>query len=345
MRFPSHHLAAFLAFTVAALHPNQKPIQLLHPSNQTIPRSLFNDLEELARIVDITYCVGTTDIQSPFLCLSRCTDFPTFELIQTWNTGPLMSDSSGYMAYDHDPKNKRILVAFRGTYSIANTIADLSAMPQRYVPYLPDDGDDESTQTTLADATPDKCDNCNVHAGFLSSWKHARDVIMPALREAHATHPDYALHLVGHSLGGAVALLASLEMQSMHWDPTVTTFGEPRVGNEQFVAHVHARFEADKFRRVTHVDDPVTLLPPSTLGYRSHGHEIYISRRELPPALDDVRTCEGDEDSECSAGGNGSKLWELFFSHRDYFWRLGVCVRGGDPWDWKGSYRDGDDEL
>lgn len=28
------------------------------------------------------------------------------------------------------------------------------------------------------------------------------------------------------------------------------------------------------------------------------------------------------------------KLWQLFFAHRDYFWRLGLCVPGGDPWHW-----------
>lgn len=44
---------------------------------------LFNDLEELSRIVDISYCVGVTGIgiQKPFLCASRCQDFPSFELV------------------------------------------------------------------------------------------------------------------------------------------------------------------------------------------------------------------------------------------------------------------------
>ncbi|KAK5242742.1 hypothetical protein LTR40_012676, partial [Exophiala xenobiotica] len=33
------------------------------------------------------------------------------------------------------------------------------------------------------------------------------------------------------------------------------------------------------------------------------------------------------------------RLWELFFAHRDYFWRLGLCVPGGDPWNWsRGKY-------
>lgn len=46
-----------------------------------VSRDLFNSLEELSRIVDISYCVGMTGVQRPFQCLSRCDDFPDFELI------------------------------------------------------------------------------------------------------------------------------------------------------------------------------------------------------------------------------------------------------------------------
>lgn len=51
--------------------------------NQNISVELFNDLEELSRIVDIAYCVGTTSpgIHEPFLCASRCPDFDGFELV------------------------------------------------------------------------------------------------------------------------------------------------------------------------------------------------------------------------------------------------------------------------
>jgi len=39
------------------------------------------------------------------------------------------------------------------------------------------------------------------------------------------------------------------------------------------------------------------------------------------------------------------KMWQLFFAHRDYFWRLGLCVPGGDPLDWgRGRYDFGDDD-
>ena len=40
------------------------------------------------------------------------------------------------------------------------------------------------------------------------------------------------------------------------------------------------------------------------------------------------------------------KLWQLFFAHRDYFWRLGLCIPGGDPWDWgRDKYEFGDESA
>jgi hypothetical protein len=42
---------------------------------------LFAELEELARIVDIAYCVGVTGIYRPFKCASRCDEFPGYELV------------------------------------------------------------------------------------------------------------------------------------------------------------------------------------------------------------------------------------------------------------------------
>src|SRR5512142_1885400 len=61
----------------------------------------FAALERLARLVDISYCVGTTGVSSPFSCVSRCKEFPSLDLVTTWNTGMLLSDSCGYIAVDH----------------------------------------------------------------------------------------------------------------------------------------------------------------------------------------------------------------------------------------------------
>ena len=400
MRYGWTSLFAWLWLLSLALAFPTQPSPTLNSAE--ISQPLFTDLEELARVVDISYCVGTSGIHHPFRCLSRCSDFdPGFELITAWNTGPLLSDSSGYIALSHEPFEKRVIVAFRGTYSIANTIADLSTTPAEYAPFIPGDGGfdicaDENGKNDLPANNKEpllpqllhqskryaaaECKNCTVHSGFSTSWLNTRCIIVPHVEKALSDHPDYKLVLVGHSLGGAVAALASLEFQARGWDPHVTTFGEPRVGNAALNKFIDRRFDLDstsrgtedmKYRRVTHVDDPVPLLPLKEWGYRMHAGEIFISKSALPPLRADVRCCTGDEDPDCieksaSTGtappssddapehdnewhtsqaqemfdlGRRYKLWELFFAHRDYFWRLGLCVPGGDPWDWsRGKY-------
>ena len=54
--------------------------------NSSVSNELFQELEEHARIVDISYCVGTTGIQKPFLCASRCQEFDGFELVTVSST-------------------------------------------------------------------------------------------------------------------------------------------------------------------------------------------------------------------------------------------------------------------
>ncbi|RAR12769.1 lipase precursor [Stemphylium lycopersici] len=336
-------------------------------NGSTISQKLFWELEQLARIVDISYCVGTAGlgIRKPFKCASRCADrdFETFELVTAWNTGPFLSDSCGYIALSHSPTNPRLILAFRGTYSVANTIADLSTIPQEYVPYPGDDDDDDTSEFIaprlhLGDdappAEPPKCENCTVHTGFYSSWLHTRKVILPHVAEALEKYPNYKLVLVGHSLGGAVATLAGLDFKARGWDPHVTTFGEPRLGNKEFNTYIDDRFnltadhDHNKIHRVTHVGDPVPLLPLSEWGFSMHREEIFISESSLPFSIADIHYCEGDEDEHCIAGSDNEKpawgvptrfkFWQLFFAHRDYFWRLGLCMPGGDPRDWYDKY-------
>lgn len=364
--------------------PSQRPLSFTShdgvASQSGVSTTLFASLERMARLVDITYCVGTTGVSPPFSCASRCSEFPTLQLIKTWNTGILLSDSCGFVALDHGLKqttdgevahDPEIVIAFRGTYSITNTVVDLSTVPQEYVPYpAPGNGDDETG----------RCTNCTVHMGFYASWRSARELVLPALKAARATYPNYPIHLVGHSLGGAVAALAALELKlSLGLENVkVTTFGEPRIGNHQLASYLDMAFDLDRgdrpdpdlekqaYRRVTHTDDPVPLLPLSEWGYRSHAGEVYIAKSDLQPVPEDLHMCRGDADPTCINGPESTeyldfttrlilgeeneaevaewtaksgfpsrfKLWQLFFAHRDYFWRLGLCVPGGDPTNW-----------
>ena len=279
---------------------------------------------------------------------------------------------------------------------MANTIVDLSTVPQEYIPY-PGDDEDETSDVRYKDQHPSarrpakletsRCDNCTVHAGFMTSWKHTRPHVTPQLEKLVKQYPGYQLTLVGHSLGGAVAALASLDYKSRGWNPQVTTFGEPRIGNLALMHYMDRAFVSEDaqdfksmYRRVTHVDDPVPLLPLKEWGYRMHAGEIFISKPDLSPSVVDLQYCIGDEDPHCIAaadppspqsaekleGGELAdrelrewwnadqskwavpsryRIWQLLFAHRDYFWRLGLCLPGGDPTDWYRKYPPSDDVM
>lgn len=164
-----------------------------------------------------------------------------------------------------------------------------------------------------------------MHSGFLESWSQTNRLISDVVADLVKLYPQYALTLVGHSLGGAVAALAGLDFAGRGWAPTVTTFGEPRVGNAALAQFLNHQFTPDTFRRVTHSDDPVPLVPLAQWGYAQHGYEYYIAAAQLPYSRCDVRLCDGDEDPTCVARGSVNAL-QLFWAHRDYFHRMGLCV-------------------
>lgn len=86
MRFAQRLLTLPCLATAAAVLNLQAPLQPSAPAtlSPNISTALFAELEELARIVDISYCVGVTGlgIAKPFTCASRCNEFPDFELVQ-----------------------------------------------------------------------------------------------------------------------------------------------------------------------------------------------------------------------------------------------------------------------
>ena len=178
---------------------------------------------------------------------------------------------------------------------------------------------------------------------------------MPVLKQLIGEYPEYKVVLAGHSLGGAVSALAALELKARGINVTITTFGEPRLGNKEMAMYMDKIFpwnvsESEAaFRRVTHIEDPVPLLPFEKWGWAMHGGEIYISKAGLPPSIEDLERCEGPADERCIQGPSQSfpvqdqatmdfpkslKLWQLLFAHREYFWRVGLCF---DP-QWR-SYK------
>lgn len=100
-----------------------------------------------------------------------------------------------------------------------------------------------------------------IHRGFRNEFKSLRREVEPIL-SSFATE-EKPIIMVGHSLGGALAnLTAAWWVAKGHLAPYLVTFGQPRVGDEEF-SQWFTRSMDKRFLRVIHKKDIVPWVPPS----------------------------------------------------------------------------------
>ena len=98
-----------------------------------------------------------------------------------------------------------------------------------------------------------------VHAGFETTFESFRPTIREFLGAAK-TKPT-AIHVIGHSLGGALATLTADFLAQQHISTRLYTFGCPRTGFESFSRNLTRQLGAENIFRVHHSADPVTMVP------------------------------------------------------------------------------------
>jgi pimeloyl-ACP methyl ester carboxylesterase len=143
-----------------------------------------------------------------------------------------------------------------------------------------------------------------VHSGFINAYEELQEQLYKYLAELNCSH----VAVTGHSLGGAIATVAALDIRVSGFQVNpVFTFGSPRVGNPEFVeAYVKASraqsVEPPQWR-VVHFHDPVARLPPPSaaevigLNYSHMGREVYYSQNS-----DSYQVCEDvADDPQCSS--------------------------------------------
>ncbi len=160
----------------------------------------------------------------------------------------------------HQPENHALYLVFRGTEKGLDWVNNFQFRQQIY-PY----GDETATDVRF-------------HRGFMSAYFAVRDRVL----EAMAAYPECGLTVTGHSLGGAIATIAALDIQYNITSRTgqsiqLYTFGAPRVGNTALVNSFKKRVPHSY--RFVYGWDVVTRVPRSWQGYEHVPEEQVLGSR------------------------------------------------------------------
>ncbi|KAM3125134.1 hypothetical protein ACQ2H7_001670 [Candidozyma auris] len=228
----------------------------------------------------------------------------------------------GYIATTHSDifnytntlfRKKTIVVSLRGTRSLSDVLTDLRVdmVPFKQVHHrLPRCGE-----------------KCKVHKGFAAYFDNTlaaiEDTLVAELDNARSSE-DYELVVVGHSMGGSVAILLALHFLGLGYEKlTLVTMGQPLVGNSEFTTWAdfvlgsylpmeHGSFER-KYLRVIHKGDLVTQVPSTSRNfldkYAQFQNQVYlnVTGGETNPKPEEVVDCFSETNPLCIA--NDFKTW------------------------------------
>ena len=177
-------------------------------------------------------------------------------------------DTEGFVA----ASKQHVILAFRGTEpgKIKDWATDGFAAPSAFRWFF--------------ERAPDVGD---VHSGFANSLRDSwTDSIRKLLKKAGAG-ARRTLWITGHSLGGALAVLAG---GACTYDPDTLlpvnglyTFGQPRVGLHDFCNNIEVKFGRVYYRFVND-RDVVPRVPPRAFDYTHTGRLIHFDSNGEPDA-------------------------------------------------------------
>lgn len=140
------------------------------------------------------------------VCKAASSNFETFWAHESGQ------DIQGFVGVDRS--RDTIVVAFRGSKTLANWIANL--------------------KFARVDSPFKECYNCHVHKGFLDDYNSIAEDLFKAVNEIRSKTGITRVLVTGHSLGAVLALFTAVDLviHDGFAHPVLYAFGLPRVGNE-----------------------------------------------------------------------------------------------------------------
>jgi triacylglycerol lipase len=163
----------------------------------------------------------------------------------------MLSESNMFGLVAWNDVAKTAMVAFRGTHTIWDWIDDLDAVPVDYMPVA---------------------DSGHAHMGFLLVYEHVRQSVSQLL--TNGCKGAQRILVTGHSLGGALAILAGFEIRKTTGIvPDVYTLAGPRTGAPDFAGNFDKLIPV--CYRVVNFMDVVPQVPGPPL-YQHVGQEVLV---------------------------------------------------------------------
>jgi hypothetical protein len=188
-----------------------------------------------------------------------------------------------------DPVSQRIMAVYRGSDNVVNWILDFEAWH--------------------IDAPLDGIPGAYTAQGFFTCFQALRDPVYNAILYNINKHPEWQITIIGHSLGGAIASITSLDFAyNAHLSVETFSFGSPRAGDSGY-AKAYEQLVQNYWRMVKG-RDPVPHLPLEIMGFQHIGHEVWQEN-----GVYHVCNWDENEDPNCSDSDHD---WLLNFRASDH---------------------------
>ncbi|EAU90643.1 lipase [Coprinopsis cinerea okayama7 len=191
-------------------------------------------------------------------CGRNCDARPQFTPIASGGDGAITQ----YWYVGYDSALRTVVVAYQGTD------------PDKFFPLLTNANFD--LKPLSSSLFPGVSSSVRTHDGFGDAHARSANAVLSAVRTGLSQYGTNSVTLVGHSLGGALATIATLHL-SVNLPSSTTfrtvTYGMPRVGNEAFVNLVNSK---SVMNRINNKDDLIPIVPGRFLGFAHTEGEIHI---------------------------------------------------------------------
>ncbi|CAK69504.1 unnamed protein product (macronuclear) [Paramecium tetraurelia] len=266
--------------------------------------------ERMERLMGLQQTYQHTQSESFFYYtqVAKC----SLKSISNWNCGsfcdhhPDMVEVKAFYKSDHhaqayvgyNKKENLVVVVYRSTQDFINWYNNIKFFKHDF-------GD---------------CKNCKVHLGFWETYDDVSAEVLAAAKHLKEKYPTSKLLVTGHSLGGAVAYLAAVDLKKLGYNVDYFfTYGSPRIGSHEFAVWFTSFVGATEHWRVTHYRDMVIHQPPSSFSYKHPPQEVWYAHDNKS-----YKICSGgiDEDPTCA----NSIIGDSAADHTSYFNVSGSCT-------------------